>query len=168
MSEKYKEEIKKGYLLLEKDDPINAITHLSSLRESYPQEKEVWLHSALIHDSLNEEKRAIPMYLKALDLGVEGKDLRDCLVCLASSYRNIEEPNKALFYLTKAQSLFPNDPVVSSFLSLVLFDLKRFSEALNMMGSTLLNESKNRDLLQYKNALTDKFNELTVTSGNLE
>lgn len=160
MDTKINQEMDKGHELLKTGKDDLAIQHFKNLCELFSNEGAVWLNSALVLDTLGFEEEAIPQYLRAIDLKIEGKDLRDALVCLASSYRNVGDLEKSLYYLNLANQTFKEDLVVLAFLALVLHDLNCSSEALSMIGLTLLKESSSNDLQAYNKALTQYYKNL--------
>lgn len=72
----------------------------------------VHLEYGYMLDSLSREARAIAHYRKALALGLPPSDRVNCLVCLASSYRNRKRFGEALSAIEQAASEFPDNQVV--------------------------------------------------------
>jgi len=145
--------IEQGNDLFNEEHPDEALSYFANLRSTYPDNAEVWLHSAFTFDRLGRESEAIPLYIHALELGLQDENLRDCLVCLSSSYRVVGQPDVALSHLERARSLFPQDLVVLSFLSLTLHDLQRSSEAVQLLGLALIQESPDQNLASYQRPL---------------
>jgi tetratricopeptide (TPR) repeat protein len=85
---------------------------------------------ASIHDFLGLEDEAVPLYRSAIEEGLEGARRSQALLQLASSLRNVGEPEQAVELL---QTLSEDDTVgdaSKAFLSLALYDCGRYSEAL--------------------------------------
>lgn len=94
------------------------------------------------HDFLGEEGRAVPLYRSALDGGLAGKRRGYATVQLASSLRNIGEPEEAVRLLAAefadpgvGAGTDPEDdvtPAAQAFLALALHDAGRPTEALRV------------------------------------
>ncbi len=121
----------------------------------------VCLHSALALDRRGREAQAIPLYQRALRLGLKGLALRDAFVCLASSLRDVGKSRAALAQLLRAQSRFPNDKVVRLFLALAYHDLGQKTKALKLLAMAYLDDAKDRDLKSYRSALHRKYKSLS-------
>jgi len=124
-------------------------------------EAKEYLERAFALDGRGREAEAIVYYKKALALGLEGKDRKDALVCLASSYPNVGEPGRARRTLEKARREFGGDPVVEAFFALVLHDLGEEARALRVLGRAFLDSCADERLEPYREALRRKFNALT-------
>lgn len=161
MKNNEREQIEKGRDLLDKGKTQEAIKYFQKLIEEPNASGEVFLYAGMTYDNIGNEKDAIPLYIKTLNKGIENeKELRDCYVCLTSSYRIEDEPTKSLSYLTKAKERFPNDAVISTFLALTLFDIKEFGKAIKELGNTLLDESNNQELMNFEEPLREYFNSI--------
>lgn len=137
-----------------------SLNQLAQLRYMHPKNAMVWLHSALALDRRGREAEAIPLYQRALKLGLQGQPLRDALVCLASSLREIGKSRAALTQLRRAQTRFPNDKVIHLFLALAYHDLGQKTRALKVLARTCLDDTKNPDLKKYRAALRRKYRSL--------
>jgi hypothetical protein len=85
---------------------------------------------ASVHDYLGMEREAIPLYEAALELGLAGAREPQAIIQLASSLRNVGEPDAAVRLLRE----HPNDEVTGdaaqAFLALALRDSGHQDEAL--------------------------------------
>jgi Flp pilus assembly protein TadD len=133
---------------------------LSTLRELHPKSAPVWLESAFALDRLGREAQAIPLYERAIALGLEGSALRDALVCLGSSLQTVGRAKEAVRYLAQAQKQFPGDVVVELFLALGYHDVQQPTHALRLTALACLRESGNRGLAAYRDVLKRKFHSL--------
>ena len=96
---------------------------------------------ASVQDFLGREAEAIPLYRRALDLGLDPVRRSQALIQLASSLRNIGETTEAIKILEGVSS----DPTIGdageAFLALSLFDAGRPGDALRValkaLGKTL-------------------------------
>ncbi len=92
---------------------------------------------ASVHDFLGAEDQAIPLYRKALDLGLSGERRPQAIVQLASSLRNAGQPGAAVELLTDAELDEATSPGAQAFLALALRDCGRFDEALQVSLTAL-------------------------------
>lgn len=71
---------------------------------------------AWTHDVAGEERKAVPYYEKAIQFGLEGKDLEDALLGLGSTYRTLGEYEKSREVLSRGIELFPDNRAIQVFL----------------------------------------------------
>lgn len=105
------------------------------------------------YDVLGEEREAIPYYKQAIDAGLEGSDLQECLVCLGSSYRNIGAFDDAVGALEKAVEQFSEDFSGHVFLALAYYSDGREDEAVSILLDLLLKTTKDENILAYSEPL---------------
>ncbi len=85
---------------------------------------------ASLHDFLGEEESAVPLYRRALELGLEPPRVTYARIQLASSLRNIGDPSGAM---TTLRGVADDDPLATArdaFLALALYDDEKPTEAL--------------------------------------
>jgi tetratricopeptide (TPR) repeat protein len=85
---------------------------------------------ASVHDFLGLEQEAIPLYNKALELGLDGIAREKAVIQLASSLRNVDKPLEAIALL---QSTYFSDEAQGAakvFLALAKYDIGDKAEAL--------------------------------------
>lgn len=150
------EEIRVGDELSRNGERKAALAHFAALRERYPDNARVWLHSAFLFDRLGREAEAIPHYERALELGLRGKDARDAYVCLASSLRNVDRQADGMAFVRQAMHRFPRDVVVELFYALLAIDLEETAAALPVICRGLLRESSDPDLERYRKTIGGK------------
>jgi len=127
-----------------------------------PKTAKDYLAAALRHDKAGRESRAVPDYRQALKLGLEPADERVARVCLASSYRNLGQLDKALAVISRARRAFPHDAVVESFAALVLLDSGQPRRAVRVLGLALCEHAASGALHGFDSALTRKFRGATA------
>jgi tetratricopeptide (TPR) repeat protein len=83
-------------------------------------------------DSTGHSDLAVPLYRRALELGLEGERRRRAVIQLASSLRNLGRPEESVALLTAERDAGSDalDDAVVVFLALALADLGREREAL--------------------------------------
>lgn len=111
-------------------------------------------------DSTGDPDRAVPLYRAALDAGLAGERRRRAVIQMASSLRNLGNPQDALSLLS-AEADAPSDELdgaVATFLSLTLVDLGREREAVAVALTALSKylPRYNRSVARYARELTDK------------
>ena len=89
---------------------------------------------ACAFDSTGHSDRAIPLYRRALELGLEGERRRRAVIQLASSLRNLGQVRESLALLTaeREQPSDRLDDALSGFLALTLADSGREREAVSV------------------------------------
>ncbi|MFQ5436261.1 MAG: tetratricopeptide repeat protein [Anaerolineae bacterium] len=105
------------------------------------------------YDVLGDEKKAIPYYQQAIDAGLEGDDLQECLVCLGSSRRVIGQFEDAIETLQEAVAQFPDNNSGKVFLALAYYSDGQEDEAVSLLLDLLLQTTKDEDILAYADAL---------------
>lgn len=92
---------------------------------------------ASAHDFLGREREAIPLYRKALDLGLSGDRLPQAIIQLASSLRNIGVPAAAVELLQNAPTSAITGDARQAFLTLALHDCGDHDAALRVALESL-------------------------------
>ena len=108
-----------------------SLAQMKSLVEELDQENPDGMFEwASVHDFLGLELQAIPLYERALDLGLVGLKREKALIQLASSLRNVGRPDDAIAILEENE--FGDETFLASrsFLALAMFDAGKPSEAL--------------------------------------
>ena len=105
------------------------------------------------YDVLGEEKEAIPYYQQAIDHGLDGDDLQECLVCLGSSQRNVGDFEEAVETLEEAADQFPDNNSSRAFLALAYYSDGQDDKAVQILLDLLLKTTKDKDILAFANAL---------------
>jgi Flp pilus assembly protein TadD len=150
-------ELEYGDELFRKGQRRASVAHFAQLREEHPGEAIVWLRSAFVLDRLGREEEAIPLYERALSLGLQGREARDAMVCLASSLRNVGRTEDGLKHLERARRRHRDDVVVELFSAFLMHDIGRTCEAVDVLVRSLLRESTAPDLERYRRVLRRRF-----------
>jgi hypothetical protein len=118
------------------------------------------LKSASALDARGGEVEAIPLYLRAIRLGLKGEELRDAMVCLGSSLRTVGKIAAARRILLAARRRFPGDPVVILFLALVEYDAGNLSLVIRQLGYLCTEKPSDPGVAKYRAVLRRKFHAL--------
>lgn len=105
------------------------------------------------YDVMGAESEAIPYYQRAIEAGLEGDDLQECLVCLGSIYRNVGEHELAIRTLERAVEQFPRRNSSRAFLALAYYSDGREDEAVSLLLDLLLKTTSDEDILAYADTL---------------
>jgi tetratricopeptide (TPR) repeat protein len=112
-------------------------------------------------DSTGHSDLAVPLYRRALELGLEGERRRRAVIQMASSLRNLGRPEESVALLTVERERGPDalDDAVAVFLALALADVGREREALALALGALAPH-----LPRYQRSAANYARELGVTS----
>ena len=144
----------------EKHDEARAL--LREIHSEFPNDAQVNLQYAWIHDLLGLEREAIPFYESAIKFGLSGEDLQSALLGMGSTYRCIGEYQKARETFLRALELFPEKHEFKVFLAMTYYNLKEHSKAMELLLINLVETSKDEGILSYERAIrfyADKLDE---------
>ncbi|MBB5957001.1 Flp pilus assembly protein TadD [Saccharothrix tamanrassetensis] len=114
---------------------------------------------AAAFDSTGHSDQAVPLYREALDLGLTGERRRRAVIQMASSLRNLGQPEIAVELLAAEQDAGSDhlDDAVRAFLALALVDVGREREAASIALGALAPHLPRyqRSLGNYARALLD-------------
>jgi tetratricopeptide (TPR) repeat protein len=99
------------------------------------------------------EPEAIPYYEQAVQRGLEGADLQECLVCLGSSYRVVGESQEAVDLLEDAIDQFPDNNSSRAFLALAYYSTDQVEDSVRTLMELLLETTKDENILAYADPL---------------
>lgn len=131
----------------------DARTLLMELYRERPDDAQVNLHCAWIHDELGLEREAVPFYERALELGLDGDDLRHALLGLGSTYRALGVYDRALETLTRGVETFPKDGGMKVFHAMALYNSGRAKEACELLLGLLADTSGDPAIGAYRPAI---------------
>lgn len=113
------------------DQPDLALARMSELVSERPaRDPDALYEWASVHDFLGREAEAVPLYRAALDAGLSGDRRPQAVIQLASSLRNIGEPEEAVALLADHQPEPVTGSAADAFRALALHDAGRTDEAL--------------------------------------
>ena len=126
---------------------------LLDLLQQYPNDPVVLYEVGGSYDVLGEEPKAIPYYREAIEAGLEGSDLQECLVCLGSSQRVIGRFEEAVATLERTVEEFPDNNSGRVFLALAYYSNGQEDEAVRLLLDVLLQTTSDEDILAYSDSL---------------
>jgi tetratricopeptide (TPR) repeat protein len=126
---------------------------LLALLEEYPDDPQVLFEVGGAFDIMGFESEAIPYYQQAIDAGLEGAELHECLICLGSSYRNVGEFDQAVEVLESATDRYPENKSSRAFLALAYYSDEQYEDAVRVLMDLLLETTDDDDILAYADTL---------------
>jgi tetratricopeptide (TPR) repeat protein len=155
----WEQRIAQAWLAIDEMRPESLVERVEHLAAELPPQHPVGLFErACAQDSTGHPDVAVPLYRAALTQGLSGLRRRRATIQMASSLRNLGQPEQAAKLLSSelAEALSDElDGAVRAFLALALADLGREREAL-MHTLTALSHSLpryNRSLARYASEL---------------
>jgi tetratricopeptide (TPR) repeat protein len=145
--------IKKAKDLREQDELVASQTLLLDLLEANPNDALVLYEVGGSYDIIGEEKQAIPYYMQAIGNGLEGDDLRECLIALGSSLRYVDQATEAVETLEEAVEKFPKSQSSKVFLGMAYYSDGQYEEAVRTLLEVILDTTEDEDILAYEGAL---------------
>ncbi|MDP1690572.1 MAG: tetratricopeptide repeat protein [Burkholderiaceae bacterium] len=118
------------------------------------------LDRAMQLDRKSKESEAIIHYVTAIKIGLSEADLRDALICLASSLRNVGRTAQAGRTIARARRAFPDDPIVLAVAALIRYDSGDMRGAVRELGLCLLREAPSAKTRGYAEPLGRYFRTL--------
>jgi tetratricopeptide (TPR) repeat protein len=126
---------------------------LLKLLADHPDDPLVLFEVGGSYDVMGREDKAIPYYRQAIDEGLDGEDLQECLVCLGSSLRVAGQAAEAVEVLQEAVEDFPDDNSGKAFLALAYYSNGQHHEAVRLLLELLLETTNDEDILAYGDPL---------------
>jgi tetratricopeptide (TPR) repeat protein len=148
--------------LRETEEYQEARQLLLELHNEFPNDPQVNFQCAWIHDLLGLEREAIPFYEKAIQVGLNGDDLKSALLGMGSTYRCIGDYQKSIDMFQQALKLFPNAHEFNVFLAMSYYNIGEHDKAMELLLNSLVTTSNDEGVLRYQRAIrfySDKLNQ---------
>ncbi|MDH6365517.1 tetratricopeptide (TPR) repeat protein [Enterococcus sp. PF1-24] len=113
-------------------------------------------------DALSKEAEAVPYYEKSIQNGLEGADLEGALIGLGSTYRTLGNYDSAAKVLKEGIEKFPSNNALRVFYAMVLYNLERYSEGMEILLSLLATTSNDQNIQDYSRAIMHYSNKLNL------
>lgn len=133
---------------------------LLDLVKHEPLNPSIWYQLAWIHDVMGLEKEAVPYYLKALELGLSGEERKGALLGLGSTYRTLGMYEESKKVFINAINEFPDQREFQVFYAMVLYNLKEYDKAMEIMLKQISETSDDEGIQRYKRAISFYSNKL--------
>ena len=149
-----KEETIERAKALRSDDKLEESQDLLlELLEDFPDDPVVLFETGGSYDVMGLEPEAIPYYRQAIDQGLEGDALYECMICLGSSQRLVGDFDDAVDTLEEAREQFPENDGAQAFLALAYYSNDQVEEAISLLLDLLVRTSSSAQLRDYADAL---------------
>ena len=152
--------LERAIRLREAEELEEARAVLLNLLERNPEDPAVNYQCAWVHDRMGREREAIPLYERAIEMGLSGGDLEGAILSLGSSYRAVGDPAKAAEVLRGGVARFPQNRAMQVFLAMALHDLDEHVQAMEILLRNLAETSSDPEISAYKEALSFYANRL--------
>ena len=119
----------------------------------HPQHAELHYEVASLHDMQGREAQAIPLYQKAIALGLSEASLRGAWLGLGSSYRGTGQYAEALAAFEQGQARFPDANEFRVFGAMASYNLGQHKEGLETLLAVLAETTVDPALAPYRRAM---------------
>jgi tetratricopeptide (TPR) repeat protein len=129
------------------------LPRLQDLDRRFPNIAEIAYQLAWTHDTLDRTAEAVPLYEKAIALGLPPNELSGALLGLGSSLRLLGRLDRSAEVLRSGQAQFPENREFDVFLALTLHAQGQHPAALRLVLETLCDTTDDPGLTAYQRAL---------------
>ena len=119
----------------------------------YPQHAELHYEVAGLHDMQGREAQAIPLYQKAIALGLSEASLRGAWLGLGSSYRSTGQYAEALAAFEQGLARFPDATEFRVFGAMARYNQGRSKEGMEILLAVLAETTSDPALAPYRRAM---------------
>jgi tetratricopeptide (TPR) repeat protein len=147
------EAIRRGYAQRDRADMGPTIAYFESLLAEHPGHPVLVYEVAGAYDTAGQEEKARELYERALDLGLAGDTLRQCLCQYGSTLRWLGQYNASLAALDRAKRQWPESGAVRVFRALTLNDAGRSDEAVAELMTVITVHAEVTDLGRWAEGL---------------
>ncbi|MCA0988563.1 tetratricopeptide repeat protein [Guptibacillus algicola] len=128
-----------------------------------PYDASVHYQCAWSFDVLGKESEAVPLYEKAIELGLPSSELEGALLGLGSTYRTLGKYEKSKGVFLKGLEQFPNNRAIQVFYAMTLYNLGENGKAMEYLLTNLVETTSDESILSYRKAIefySDKLDEV--------
>lgn len=119
----------------------------------HPQHAELHYEVASLHDMQGREAQAIPLYQKAIALGLSEASLRGAWLGLGSSYRSTGQYTEALAAFEQGLAHFPDAAEFRVFRAMACHNLGLHKEGMETLLAVLAKTTTDPALVPYRRAM---------------
>ncbi|HYC70608.1 MAG TPA: tetratricopeptide repeat protein [Opitutaceae bacterium] len=139
------------------------VPRLQRLDARYPNTAEISYQLAWTQDTLGRAAEAVPLYEKAIALGLPPNELSGALLGLGSTLRALGRLEQSAATLRSGQAQFPENREFAVFLALTLHAQGDHAAALRLVLETLCDTTDDPGLTAYQRALRHEAGKLEPT-----
>jgi tetratricopeptide (TPR) repeat protein len=148
------ERLARAVELRESGDLEQARTLLLELREELPDDAQVAVQTAWVHDSMGLEEEAVEHYEAAIVGDLPDDELRGALLGLGSTYRTLGRDEDSDRTFRQGIERFPDFRPLRVFHAMTAYNLGRPRDAVEELINVLLESTSDPTILRYRRSLS--------------
>ncbi len=137
----------------ERSNMAPTIAKFLKLSEEHPDNAQVLYELGGAYDTDGQEETALGYYRRAIELGLQGKWLRQCYLQMGSTLRNLEKFDESLSTFDLGLSNFPESTSLKIFRALTLHAMGKVNASLGSVFEFLASNLHDEEIQRYKAAL---------------
>lgn len=145
--------IQRARELRQEDELEDSLDLLERLLAENPENPLVLFEVGGAYDVLGSEVDAIPHYSQAIEAGLEGEELQECLICIGSCHRAIGEFAEAVEMLEAYADQFPENRAGLPFLALAYYSNEQYEESVKLLLDIIIDTTADEDIIAYADPL---------------
>lgn len=153
MRKELAESLARARELRKQDELEESQELLLSLLQDYPEDPMVLFEVGGSYDLIGYADEAISYYEDAIEMGLDGSELQECMICLGISYRGIGNPKHAVEILEEAAEKFPDDSSIKAFLALSYYSNEQYAQAIQQLLDVVLKNESDEQIMAYADTL---------------
>jgi tetratricopeptide (TPR) repeat protein len=138
-----------GYAQRDRENMAPTVAYFEGLLNEHPGHPVLVFEVAGAYDTAGREADAAVMYEQALDLGLDGDELRRCLCQYGSTLRWLGRLDESVAVLERARAQYPRSDAVRVFLALTLAEAGRSDAAVAELLTVITDHPDGTDLGRY-------------------
>jgi predicted Zn-dependent protease len=154
MAASREERLERAVELRERGELERARDLLLELRADFPDDAEVAVQTAWVHDSIGLEDEAVEHYEAAIAGELTDEQLRGALLGLGSTYRTLGRDDDSDRVLREGIERFPDFPALRAFHAMTLYNLGRPRDAIEQLLQLLVETADEPSIQRYRRALS--------------
>lgn len=155
--------LKKVVELRQNGEKLKALEIIKTYLKENPKDPIANYQCAWCYDTLEQEKEAIPYYLKAIENGLSSENLEGAYLGLGSTYRSIGEYKKSEEIFKRAMNEFSDNKDFEVFYSMTLYNLGDHKKSMEILLKIISETSNDTKIKSYKDAIlfySDKLDQI--------
>jgi predicted Zn-dependent protease len=148
------ERLARAVELRERGELEDARELLLELRGDFPDDAQVAVQTAWVHDSIGMEEEAVEHYEAALAGELTDDELRGALLGLGSTYRTLGRDADSDRVLREGIERFPDFKALRAFHAMTLYNLGRPRDAVEQLLELLVETTNDPSIERYRRALS--------------
>jgi predicted Zn-dependent protease len=147
------ERLRQAVELRESGELERARLLLLELRAEFPEDAQVAVQTAWVHDSIGLEEEAVEHYEAAIVGELSDEELRGALLGLGSTYRTLGRDEDSDRIFRQGIQCFPDFKALRAFHAMTTYNLGRPRDAVEQLLKLLLETTTDPSIQRYQRAL---------------